>query len=86
MSIDAAHDVLQTALSTVFVLTAPLLAVVLLVSLIVNILQTMTQLHDHTLSFVPRLVIAGATALVLLPWLLGRLSDYATDVYRAAGR
>jgi len=85
MTIDSAHDLLQTALMTSFVLVAPVLGVVLLVSLVVNVLQTMTQLHDHALSFVPRLLATGLVLVLLLPWILGRVCEYATDVYRAAG-
>jgi flagellar biosynthetic protein FliQ len=86
MTIDLAHDLLQTAVMTVLVVGAPVLGAVLLVSLIVNVLQTMTQLHDHTLSFVPRLLATGIVVMLLLPWILGRVCEYATDVYRAAGR
>jgi flagellar biosynthetic protein FliQ len=85
MTIDAAHDLLQSAMMTIVVVAAPILAVVILVSLVVNVLQTMTQLHDHTLAFVPRLLVTAVLLLLLLPWMLGRVSEYAVDVYRAAG-
>ena len=85
MTIDSAQDLLQTAVMTGFIIAAPVLGVVLLVSLVVNVLQTMTQLHDHALSFVPRLVATGLVLILLLPWILGRVCEYATDVYRAAG-
>jgi|EndMetStandDraft_9_1072997.scaffolds.fasta_scaffold693691_1 flagellar biosynthetic protein FliQ len=86
MTIDTAHDLLQTAVMTCFVIAAPVLGAVLLVSLVVNVLQTMTQLHDHALSFVPRLLATGLVLMLLLPWILGRVCEYASDVYRAAGR
>ncbi len=85
MTVDSAQDVLLGAFQATFLMTAPILGVVILVSLVVNALQTMTQLHDHALSFVPRLVITGIAVLLLLPWMLGRLSEYAIDVYRSAG-
>ncbi|QDT55742.1 Flagellar biosynthetic protein FliQ [Caulifigura coniformis] len=85
MTIDTAQDLLRTALMTGFVIAAPVLGAVLLVSLVVNVLQTMTQLHDHALSFVPRLLATGLVLLLLLPWILGRVSEYATEVYRSAG-
>ena len=86
MTIDSAQDLLQTAVMTGFIIAAPVLGVVVLVSLAVNVLQTMTQLHDHALSFVPRLVATGLVLILLLPWILGRVCEYATDVYRAAGQ
>ena len=71
---------------TSFVIAAPVLGVVLLVSLVVNVFQTLTQLHDHALAFVPRLLATGLALMLLLPWILGRVSEYAAEVYRAAGR
>jgi len=85
MTIDSAQDLLRAALMTGFVIAAPVLGVILLVSLVVNVLQTMTQLHDHALSFVPRLLATGVVLMLLLPWILGRVSEYATEVYRSAG-
>jgi flagellar biosynthetic protein FliQ len=84
MTADAAADLLQSALTTTLVLAAPILAVLLTLALSINVVQTLTQLHDHTLMFVPKLIGAGVVILVLLPWLLGRISEYAMDVYRAA--
>ncbi len=85
MTIDSAHDLLHAAVMTMFVVATPVLAAVLLVSLVVNVLQTVTQLHDHALAFVPRLLATAVVALLLLPWILGRVSEYATEVYRTAG-
>jgi flagellar biosynthesis protein FliQ len=84
MTADFAADLLQSVLTTSLVLAAPILAVLLTLALAINIVQTLTQLHDHTLIFVPKLIGAGVVILVLLPWLLGRISEYAMDIYRAA--
>jgi flagellar biosynthetic protein FliQ len=84
MSTAAAADLLQSVLMTSLVLGAPILAVLIAIALAINVLQTLTQLHDQTLIFVPKLVGACLVILVLLPWLLGRLAEYATDAYRAA--
>ncbi len=51
------RDGLLTLLSVV----TPLLVVVLLVGLVVSILQAATQIHEQTLSFVPKLLAAFAT-------------------------
>jgi flagellar biosynthetic protein FliQ len=84
MSTATAVDLLQSAVSTTLVLAVPVLSVLIAFALIINILQTLTQLHDHTLIFVPKLVATGVVILLLLPWLLGRLAEYTTDVYRTA--
>lgn len=84
MTIETAQDLLQMAVSTMFVVTAPVLAVIVLTSLVVNVLQTLTQLHDQSLAFIPRLVVTGVVLLLLTPWMLERFSEFATDVYRSA--
>ena len=66
------RDGLLTLLSVV----TPLLVVVLLVGLVVSILQAATQIHEQTLSFVPKLLAAFATLGIAGPWMLTTLVDY----------
>ena len=66
------RDGLLTLLSVV----TPLLVVVLLVGLVVSILQAATQIHEQTLSFVPKLLVAFATLGLAGPWMLSTLVDY----------
>ncbi|HRH17970.1 MAG TPA: flagellar biosynthesis protein FliQ [Aquabacterium sp.] len=66
------RDGLLTLLSVV----TPLLVVVLLVGLVVSILQAATQIHEQTLSFVPKLLAAFATLGLAGPWMLSTLVDY----------
>jgi flagellar biosynthetic protein FliQ len=66
------RDGLLTLLSVV----TPLLVVVLLVGLVVSILQAATQIHEQTLSFVPKLLAAFATLGLAGPWMLTTLVDY----------
>jgi len=49
-------DVSRHTLQQVLLLAAPILAVALVVSLIVNIVQVLTSLQEATISAVPRLV------------------------------
>jgi flagellar biosynthetic protein FliQ len=81
MSVDVAVDLTQSALVTALHVAAPLLAAVFLAALAVNVLQTLTQLHDQTLNLVPRIVAGAVVVLALLPWVLGRLVEYTADLY-----
>ena len=60
----------------VVVLLAPVLAVGICVSLVVNLFQVLTSLQDQTLSSVPRLLATGATLFVLMPWMWRQLAAY----------
>ena len=59
----------QEALLTLLMVAAPLLGVVLLVGLLVSLFQAITQIHEATLSFVPKLVAAMAVFAWAGPWM-----------------
>ena len=73
MALSMTSDMLWTAIK----LAAPLIGVTTLVGLLVSILQTVTQIQESSLSFVPKLIAAAAVLLVLGGWMLSVLSDYA---------
>ncbi|MDI1260802.1 flagellar biosynthesis protein FliQ [Aquabacterium sp.] len=62
---------------------APILMVVLAVGLIVSIFQAATQIHEATLSFVPKLLAAFATLGIAGPWMLSTLVDYIQQVLQS---
>ncbi|MDE2400503.1 MAG: flagellar biosynthesis protein FliQ [Burkholderiales bacterium] len=62
---------------------APILAVVLVVGLVVSIFQAATQIHEATLSFVPKLLAAFATLGLAGPWMLSTLVDYIQHVLQS---
>jgi flagellar biosynthetic protein FliQ len=66
----------RDGLLTLLAVVTPVLVVVLLVGLVVSILQAATQIHEQTLSFVPKLLAAFATLGLAGPWMLSTLVDY----------
>jgi flagellar biosynthesis protein FliQ len=66
----------QEALITLLMVSAPLLGVVLLVGLLISLFQAITQIHEATLAFVPKLVAAMAVFAWAGPWMLNILVDY----------
>lgn len=76
-------DLARNAMMVAGLVAAPLLIVALLVGLVVSILQTLTQVQEQTLSFVPKLVAVGVTFLVALPWILQLLVEYTAQLFRS---
>ncbi len=76
-------DLARDAMMVTALLAAPLLLVALTVGLLVSVFQTVTQIQEQTLSFVPKLVAVGGTFLVALPWMLQLLVEYTTRLFRA---
>ena len=66
----------QQGLYLLLLVAAPLLLTVLVVGLVVSIFQAATQIHEATLSFVPKVVAAVAVLAVAGPWMLTMLVEY----------
>ncbi|MGD9773962.1 flagellar biosynthesis protein FliQ [Diaphorobacter sp.] len=66
----------REALTLLLMISMPVLGVVLAVGLLVSIFQAVTQIHEATLAFVPKLVAAMVVFAVVGPWMLTTLVDY----------
>ena len=62
-------------------LGAPLLLVATVVSLLINVVQTLTSLQDATISTVPRLAAVAVASLLFLPWMLRKLMFYTLGLW-----
>ena len=62
-------------------LGAPLLVVATIVSLLINVVQTLTSLQDATISTVPRLAAVAVASLLFLPWMLRKLMFYTIGLW-----
>ena len=80
--VDLTHviDWSREALRMSLLLGGPLLAVALLAGLVINVLQTVTQLHEPVVGLVPRLVAVLLILLAILPWLVGRWVSFTVDL------
>lgn len=76
--IDLSRDAILTAL----LVAAPLLLIALGVGLVISIIQSVTQIQEQTLSFVPKLVLVGGAFIVGMPWLLQILIKFTTQILR----
>ncbi|MBK8250678.1 MAG: flagellar biosynthesis protein FliQ [Gemmatimonadetes bacterium] len=76
-------DLARDAILVTALLAAPLLLVALSIGLLVSVFQTVTQIQEQTLSFVPKLIGVGGTFLVALPWMLQLLVEYTARLFRA---
>ena len=61
-------------------LGGPLLVVALVVGLLVNVGQTLTQLHEPVVGLIPRIAAVALVLLLILPWLLDRWVSFARDL------
>lgn len=78
MVIDLTRDAIMTAL----MIAAPMLLIALGVGLIVSVIQSVTQIQEQTLAFVPKLILVGGAFIVGMPWLLQILIRFTTELIR----
>ncbi|MGI9517753.1 MAG: flagellar biosynthetic protein FliQ [Pirellulaceae bacterium] len=75
-----AIDIARQSVHAVLWLSAPVLAVALLVGLIVGIMQAMTQVHDQTVLFVAKLVATVIVISICLPWFIEHYTGFSRDL------
>lgn len=65
----------REALTLLLMISMPVLGVVLAVGLAVSVFQAVTQVHEATLAFVPKLISAVLVFAIAGPWMLSTLVD-----------
>ena len=83
MSHQLVIDLCRNAIVTALSIAAPMLLIALAIGLLVSVIQSVTQIQEQTLTFVPKLVFVGAAFIVGLPWLLQVLAKYTTDLFQS---
>lgn len=68
--------VFRETLWLILKLSAPILAVSIVIGLIIAIFQAATQIHEQTLTFVPKIIATAFLLLITGAWMLTSLSDF----------
>jgi flagellar biosynthesis protein FliQ len=78
--------IVAIALQTMMValkLSAPILVTSLVIGFAISLFQSMTQIQEFTLSFVPKLVGVGVALLVSGNWMLHTMIDFTNDLFES---
>ena len=76
--------ILELAMRTMMValkLSAPILVTSLVIGFTVSLFQSMTQIQEFTLAFVPKLIGVGIALLVSGNWMLHTLITFTVDLF-----
>ncbi len=73
-------QILREALMTAFWIAAPLLAVGFVVGIVISLIQIATSIQDSGFNAIPRLCAFLATFIVAMPWMLQKMTAYATSI------
>ncbi len=81
MTEEFAIEVILLTLRTAGMLCAPPIVTILAVGLITNVFQTVTQMKDPALSFVPKVVAVGLLFMFILPWYLQLVQGFTNTIF-----
>jgi flagellar biosynthetic protein FliQ len=76
--------ILAIALQTMVValkLSAPILVTSLVIGFAISLFQSMTQIQEFTLSFVPKVIGVGVALLISGNWMLQTMVDFTNDLF-----
>ncbi len=76
MSLDQVVSIGKETLGTTLLVAMPCLVISVAVGLMVSIFQATTQIHDQTLSFVPKIVAVMLSLMLFGGWMLRTLVDF----------
>ncbi len=62
-------------------LAMPILGAGLSVGLVVSVIQAATQIQENAIAFVPKLLAVGTTLLLMAPWMIERITLFATVLF-----
>lgn len=82
MGADRALYFMSETIVQAFWIAGPVLLAVLAVGLVISILQVATQVQEITLSYVPKMACAGLLLILLGPWMVSRLTEFARMLYQ----
>ncbi len=80
MTIDHVVDLGQQAMWVTLLAAAPMLLSGMIVGLTISVLQSVTQIQEITLTFVPKIVIVMATFVIFLPWMADVVLVFVQDL------
>jgi flagellar biosynthesis protein FliQ len=69
-------DIARDGLMTYARAAGPLMVIILVVGVFISFLQAVTQIQEQTLTFVPKMALAGLSLFFMLPFIGDALSGY----------
>lgn len=73
--------ILQTAMLLILKLAGPILLVSMVVGLVIGIMQSVTQIQEATLTFVPKILAGILTIIFLAPWMVEMFTNSVNDLF-----
>ncbi len=86
MTPEAAVDLARQALWATVVLVGPVLIAAAVAGLLTSILQAVTQIHEQTLAFLPKIAASILVLVAFGPWMLRFMIDFTQNLILSLSR
>jgi len=73
-----ATDLLKMLMTSAVTLAAPILLTAMVIGLAVSLFQSVTSIQEQTLTFVPKVLAIVLLLILLMPWMLRTMVEFAT--------
>jgi flagellar biosynthesis protein FliQ len=70
----------REALWTALVIGSPVLVAGMIVGLVIGLFQTLTQVQEQSVVFVPKIIVMLLVLSASLPWLIAQMLQYTTNL------
>lgn len=81
MTQDSVLQILRDAMTLTFKLAGPLLIISMLVGLVIAVIQAATQVHEQTLTFVPKVLTIILLLFVMASFIMSEMSDFVMEIF-----
>lgn len=75
-------DLMYEVFILIIQLAGPLLVISMLVGILISIIQAATQIHEQTITFVPKLLVIGVILVFSGSSMLETLQDFTAKIFR----
>lgn len=80
MTPDTVIHIGRNAVETVLLAASPMLITALVVGILISLFQTVTQINEQTMTFIPKIVAVFISLLIFGPWIMNLLMTFATGM------
>ena len=81
MSTEFVTGVMLEAIKVTLLFAGPILIFGLVAGLLVSIFQAVTQIHEMTLTFIPKIVAVVVAILIFFPWMLRVITTFTENLF-----
>ncbi|MBO8463825.1 MAG: flagellar biosynthetic protein FliQ [Firmicutes bacterium] len=82
MNLSAIENVLVEVFVLSFKIGGPMLIISMVVGIVISVLQAATQIHEQTLTFVPKLILIGILLVLFGGSMMNMLEQFLKEIFR----